>query len=91
MADIQMAYMSVQMNLGDDGMDFNCWVSTVDLWKGEGKNYPFSYTYLGDWCTWLIHSNTQLTSKVLAVLGEQCDRICKAQESKNETRKLSNR
>jgi len=84
-------YMTADILVADDGMEIQCWMSTVEIWKSELLHYPFQYTYLGDRCTWLIHTNYQLTSKVLAVIGEQADRICAEQFLTNSRRKIANR
>lgn len=80
-------YMTIDILVADDGMELQCWMSTEDVWKNEQLKYPFQYTYLGERCAWTIHTNYQLTSKILSVAGETADRICSEQAAINDRRK----
>ncbi|MES2213171.1 MAG: hypothetical protein V4490_08570 [Pseudomonadota bacterium] len=91
MADIIMSYMAVTLAVADHELQLQCWMTTVDEWAHGGTQFPYQYTHLGERCTWLIHSNYQLTMKMLALVGEQADRICCEQVNINDKRKLSNR
>jgi hypothetical protein len=84
-------YMTVDVDVMPSGINLCMWMSTVEFWMSEVKNYPYKYTYIGNSCTWLLHSNSELTSKMINMIGEQADDICTKQAIKNSTRKLSNR
>jgi len=89
--DILKRYMTVSLDVMPEGMNLSCWMSTVEFWSQEVSSYPNLYTYMGDRCTWFIHSNTELTPKLVTACGETADRICAAQSKQNADRKLSNR
>ncbi len=91
MVDVRMRYMTIQAVFMTTGMDFECWLSTVEFWTVEREKYPHDYTYVGEACTWLLRSNVELTPKIIVMAGEQADRICSTQIAINNTRKLSNR
>jgi len=91
MSDIQLNYMTVSLDTNRDGINLAGWISTVDYWNAEKEAFPYAYTYMGDRCTWLIHSNTELTPKMIQAVGETCDRICSEQAAINDRRKLANR
>ena len=91
MADIQLRYMTVSLDLTPSGINVAAWMSVAKFWRDERLAYPHTYTYMGDRCTWLIHSNTELTPKVIQAVGETGDRICKEQNAINANRKVSNR
>lgn len=91
MTAIKMNYMTVSLDVNRDGINLAGWMSTVDYWNAEKDAFPYAYTYMGDHCTWLIHSNTELTMKMIAAVGETCDRICSEQSAINERRKVANR
>lgn len=91
MSDISLRYMTVTVSLLEDGMNFSCWMSTVEFWMSERVNFPNEFTYMGDSCTWIIHSNIELTGKVCQMVAEEADRICKEQKAINDNRKIHNR
>lgn len=91
MSDVTMRYMTVSLDLQANGFNITGWMSTVEFWIAERAAYPHRYTAMGDACTWLIHSNTELTVKMIATVTEYCDRICREQTAINNRRKLSNR
>ena len=90
-SDILKRYMTVSLDLMPDGMNVSCWMSTVEFWSQEVATYPHIYTYMGDRCTWFIHSNTELTPKLIQAAGETADRICAKQSQTNKDRKVANR
>lgn len=89
--EILKRYMTVSLDLMPEGMNVSCWMSTVSFWQAEVANYPHVYTYMGERCTWFMHSNTELTPKLIHAIGETADRICSQQEDQNYERKVSNR
>jgi len=91
MADIKHGYMTVTVDYQPEGLNMTCWMSTVDFWTSEKIHYPYTYVYMGDICTWLIHSNSELTAKAVALVSETADTICKRQQDINDRRKLANR
>jgi hypothetical protein len=91
MADIERRYMTVSLDVNVDGINLACWMSPANFWLSEREAYPFMYTHMGDRCTWLIHSNTELNMKMIGAVGETADRICSQQAEINSRRKLSNR
>jgi hypothetical protein len=91
MADLLKRYMTVSIDIQPQGLNLSCWMNTEPFWKQEVITYPHVYTYMGDRCTWFIHANSELTAKLVTSIGEQADRICAQQFSKNSTRKLANR
>jgi len=84
-------HMGVSVDHTPEGLNLCCWMSPDDLFSSGGGKFPFSHTYHGDNCVWIIHSNTQLTFKVYEAVCETADRICDEQELINAKRKLSNR
>lgn len=87
---VTLKYMTVSVDIQPEGMNISCWISTVDFWTVEKSQFPYPSTYMGDNCTWLIHSNIQLTIKMVAAVTEYADRICKEQSAFNSKRKISN-
>jgi len=84
-------FMTVTADLLPEGLNMSCWMSTVEFWSQEKMQYPHEYTYsIGD-CNWLIHCNTELTIKAVAMVAEYAQKICDEQQAKNEKRKLANR
>jgi hypothetical protein len=83
--------MTVSLDLQPEGINISAWMSTVEFWSQEVISYPHVYTYMGDRCTWFIHSNTELTPKIIQAVGETADRICAQQAQKNYERKVVNR
>lgn len=91
MADITMRYMTVSLDVNRDGINLACWMSTVDYWNSEIAAFPYAYTHLGNRCTWLIHSNSELTMKMIGAVGETADRICAEGAIINDRRRAVNR
>jgi len=91
MADIVRNYMSVTVDVQPDGLSLSCWMCPVEIWMGERQQFPYLYTTMGDRCTWVIHSNTELTNNAVAMVCEEADRICVEQSRLNEHRRISNR
>lgn len=83
-------YMTVSIDLQPEGCNISAWMSTQQFWTQEVITYPHLYTHMGDRCTWFIHSNHELSQKMVAAVGETADKICAQQAKKNDTRKLSN-
>lgn len=90
MANIVNRYMTVSYDTQPEGMNLTCWMSTVDFWMSEQVHYPHKYTHMGDVCTWLIHSNVELTNKVISMVVETADSICERQTRINAKRKIAN-
>lgn len=91
MGNIKNGYLSVSLNIQPEGFDISCWMSTVDVWQKEEVFFPCKYTYMGEFCTWIIHSSSELTPKMVVMVGEQADRICIEQADRNNRRKVANR
>jgi len=91
MANIVNNYMTVSLDVNSDGINLACWMSTVFFWNSEREAYPYAYTSMSDRCTWIIHSNAELTVKMLAAVTETADRICTQQIEINAKRRISNR
>ena len=91
MMKIEPKYMTITVEAQPDGLNLSMWMSTVDFWMSEKAQFPYQYTHLGDDCTWILHSNRELTIKVCAMITEEADRICAQQRIINERRKLANR
>jgi len=83
-------YMSVTVDVQPQGLNFSCWFSTMDIWLEETTWYPNDYTRENDACVWHIHSHTELTAKVIAMITEYADKICRDNERINKNRKLAN-
>jgi len=91
MADIKHNYMTVSVDVMPDGLNLSMWMSTQEFWASEVAHFPYQFTYMGEFCTWILHSNIELTVKMIVVVGEQADEICIRQEKINRLRKLINR
>lgn len=91
MIDILKRYMTVSIDVQPEGFAFQCWISVDAFWSQEVTEYPHVYTYVGGRCTWFIHSNIEMTSKMVIACGEQADRLCASQSQTNKERKLANR
>jgi len=91
MADISMRYMTVTLSRLEDGINLSCWMTTTEFWMSEQQQFPHQYTYMGDTCTWIIHSNEELTFKACQLVCEEADGICKRQQQINDNRKIANR
>lgn len=91
MSDILRRYMTVTMSVMPDGLELSCWMSVEEFWNAEKAQFPFNYVHMGDGCTWIIHSNRELTVKVIGMVGEAADSICRQQQERNNRRKLANR
>ena len=91
MAEIVLRYMTVSVDIQPDGMNMSCWMAVEEFFAVEVVQFPHKYTAMGDSCTWLIHSNEELTIKMIALIGEYADRICQEQITINAKRKLGNR
>lgn len=89
--DFQRRYMKVNLTLLDFQWRIDGSVGVQEFWQEELSQYPYFYTYMGDRCTWFIHSNIEMTPKLIQVCGEQADRMCAEGAKKNDTRKLANR
>jgi len=91
MANITKRYMTVSMDVNQDGINLACWMSTEIFFNAEKATFPHVYTHMGDNCTWFIHSATELTVKAIALIVETADKICHEGRVINERRKISNR
>jgi len=91
MPKVTLKYMTVSIDMMPDGINLFCSISTVEFWSNERDMFPYNYTYIGGTCTWLIHSNTELTMKMLGAVGETADRICEQGQAINDRRKVANR
>jgi len=91
MADIKHNYMTISADVHDNGISMSCWMCPIDLWQSEIQQFPYAYTYMGDACTWVIHSNIELTNKAVSWACEEADRICIEQQKINNRRKVVNR
>lgn len=91
MMETKLGYMTVSLDVTPVGINVACWMSTVDFFMSEKAMFPFQFTYIGEWCTWILHSNTELTAKMIAMVGEQADKMCIETEARNKKRKLANR
>jgi len=84
-------FLTVQADFQPEGLNLCCWMSPVDSFLSEIKDYPHSFLYNGDGCDWMIHSNIELTPKVRAAICEYAEKICEEQRAQNARRKLANR
>jgi len=91
MREIKQGYMTVTMDIQPEGINLSCWMSTVEFWMSEQVHYTYQYTHMGEHCTWLIHSNMELTAKWVAIVAQTADDICRRQMQINERRKIANR
>jgi len=89
--EIKLKYMTVHLSVMPEGFEVGCWISAVEFWQSEKAHFPYNYTYMGEHCTWIIHANMELTSKVVTMAGEQADRMCLETEARNNRRKIANR
>jgi len=90
MAQIEHRYMTVSVDIQPEGLNLSVWFSTAEFFASERTTFPFTYTHMGDACTWLIHANMELTIKVCAVVTEYADRICAENIERNKKRKVVN-
>lgn len=91
MADFKRFYMTVTIDRQPEGINITCWMSAEDTWLLETAAYPFTYTSMGEFCTWIMHSNVEMTLRLIGVVREEADAICIRQEKINSLRKLANR
>jgi len=91
MAEKMIRYMTVMLVVTEEGVSLSCWMSVEELWAQEVAQFPHKYTFMGDRCTWFVHSNSELTGKMVALAGETADKICAQQIEINYSRKLANR
>jgi len=91
MSDISKNYMTITADVHDNGISLSIWMCPIELWRSEQQQFPHIYTYMGERCTWFMHSNIELTGKVVSMAAEEADRICIEQARINDRRKLSNR
>jgi len=91
MVDLFKRYMTIEVTLMTGGMDFSCWLSAEQFWKSETHRFPHVYTYASDRCTWFMHSNIELTNKIISMAGEEADRICLDIIATNKNRRIANR
>lgn len=83
-------FMLVSIDVVPQGLNFACWMSSYNMFTWEGKVYPYVYKYNGIGVDWLIRSNIEMTSKMVVMCGEQGDRICTEQITRNNRRKIAN-
>jgi len=91
MADIKMRYLTVMTDVMPEGFSMQCWMAVERPHPIDLIGYENTYTYMGETCTWLIFSSSELTPKLLVMLGEQADRICIAGQKSAQNRKVANR
>ena len=91
MSNIVVRYMTVSADFLSDGINLSCWIGTAEFWATERLMYPHDYIYIGGHCQWLIHSNSELTPKVIQAIGETADRICHQGEISAKNRRAVNR
>ncbi len=88
---ITMRYITASMDVQPEGLNFQMFWSPVRPHPIDLISYPNTYTYMGETCTWLIFSATELTAKVVSMIGEQADIICIAGQKSAANRKAVNR
>lgn len=76
MGNFQRRYISVSMDKQPEGFSVQAWMSIDKPHPMDLLSYPHLYTYMGETCTWFIYSSCELTAKVVAMVGEQADRLC---------------
>lgn len=91
MLNIEQHFLMVSMDIVPVGFSVQAWINIDRPHPMDLIHYPHLYTYMGEWCTWFIYSCCELTPKIIAMLGEQADRICISGEKKAKTQKLANR
>lgn len=86
----QKRYMTVLASFMPEGMELSCWMAVDEFWKSEISSYTHNYTYKSDTCEWFIHSNVELTAKLIIAVGEYGQKICDDTIRFNNNRKVEN-
>lgn len=84
-------FMTVLASFMPEGMEMSCWMSTVEFWAEEVKQYPHEYDYMVNGCDWVIHSNIELSEKLIAAVGDYAQKICEENIAINNHRQPVNR
>jgi hypothetical protein len=80
--------MLVNITVIDLGLNLACWMSSTNMFKWEAKKYPNLYVVKGEFSTWSIRSNFELTNKMLKMCVETGEKISDEQITKNNKRKI---
>lgn len=91
MADFKKRYLMITTDIMPDGFSFQCWMAVEPPHPIDALQYPNRYTYMGDTCTWLMYSSSELTPKIIRMAGEQADRLCASGIARANSRKPANR
>lgn len=84
-------YMTISMDCLNEGFNFCCWFSPMRFWLEEIASFPNDYTSEGNEHIWHVHSNVELTNKVVSMAIEQGEEITARTRAINARRKLANR
>lgn len=91
MANVIKHYLMVSMDVVPEGFSIQAWISVEKPHPIDLIQFPHTYIYLGEGCTWVLNSSCELTAKVVSMCGEQADRICIAGEKSARNRLAVNR
>jgi hypothetical protein len=84
-------YMTISMDMLNNGFNFCCWFSPARFWLEETAMFPNDYTREEVEHIWHIHANHELTNKVISMAVETAGDIIAQQAAVNSRRKLANR
>ena len=87
----KIKFMTVTLDIVPQGMNVSCWISTEPSWLLEIPKYPYHYTRDENGCKWLIHSNSEMTNKMVTMVSEYAEMICKESLEADKRRKVVNR
>lgn len=88
---INPKYMTVSVDVMQQGLNVSIWFTTERFWHDEIAMFPHSYDVQTGDCNWKVHSNSELTHKVLMMATEYADKICAENLAINNRRKIANR
>lgn len=91
MVDIRKQYLMVSIDRMPEGFSVQAWINIDKPHPIDLIGYPHVYTYMGAHCTWFIYASSELTAKIIAMVGEQADRICIEGEASAKKRLAKNR
>jgi len=84
-------YVTVTMDTLNTGFNMCCWLTTMPFWIEEITMFPHDYTIEQSENIFHLHSNCELTNKMVNTMTTQMEDILLQQRATNATRKLANR
>lgn len=84
-------YLMVSVDVMPKGYSIQAWISVDKPHPIDLLQFPHTYIYIGVACTWIVNASCELTAKVVAMCGEQADRIYTEGEKNAKNRLAVNR